>query len=438
MKTNHLKHLLPLAALALFTAACDPFTAKPGGDPRIDRVTVSAGSALHAPTVDNSGAPGTITVDSAWPADRIYIQFNKPMDGTSIQKYPNYKADGTFFVPPIDPDTVGIKTDPGSNIPTPPRAPSPPDLGRPYNICIPLSTITLTGFTDVPGIPLQLNATTGLKVAGTGVDPIKTTICYSAGSTSGGGMMVVKPARRLAYGSSYNISGTVKDYEGKSLAINVTISVDKRPIAEGLDGYSTEIRWWNSPTAVSYDVKRSLTAAGPFTLVQNVLANDTAYCKAQPSVTSTSTTGGACFFDDVELLNDTTYYYQVVEVGGAGAGDRPAATAGATTTGPLEIFPGPVTAGSPPAAVLGTIALTWYSIVGATDYDIEQAPDVAGKPGTPGAVTHPTVDELAAADPVIHTVTGLTSGTKYWFRATPTYGDAFVAEKGAWASFTAP
>ena len=71
MKTNDTKQLLPLAALALVAAACDPFPAKPGGDPAIVRVTATDQSwTLHTNTVENTGAAGTASIADAFPLDR--------------------------------------------------------------------------------------------------------------------------------------------------------------------------------------------------------------------------------------------------------------------------------------------------------------------------------------------------------------------------------
>jgi hypothetical protein len=432
MKTKTMKHLLPLAALALVTAACDPFPAKPGGDPVIVRVTVSAGS-THNETTENSAGGGTVVIDKAWPSDRIYIQFNKPMDGTSMQEYPNYNSDGTFFIPPIDPATVGIKTDPGTAVP-PIRAPFT-DPGIPYPICFPKSTLTLTGFEEVAGVPLVVNPVTGVKQAGTGIYPVHTSICYSPGSTSDGAMMVIKPAIRLTYGSTYRVTGTVKDYEGKPLNIDVTIKVDQRPQPYALDGYTNQIKWFNSTTAVSYDLNRSLTgAAGSFTpLATGLLPADLCFAAAR---TGTSTSAGACYYDDIELKNNTAYYYQLVEVGGVGAGTRQAAAAHATTLGPLEIFLSATTAGTPPVAVPAVIAAVWYQIVLADGYAIQRAPDVAGAPGVWGTAVNVAADPVN--DPMTYSDSTVTTGVKYWYRITPTYPSGFVAEPGLPTSFVAP
>ncbi len=187
MKTIHMRHLLPLAAIALIAAACDPFPAKPGGDPRIVRVTTNDSNwTAHTVTVENTGASaGTVVHASAYPLDVVYVQFNKPMNGLTLQKYADYDANGAK----IDPATITEAT----------------------GICTPPANLTQTF-------------------------PADTTFCYVPSSVTDGAQLVITPGSALVVGTSYNVTGTVKDYEGKALAINVTVTVDPLPVATAIDG----------------------------------------------------------------------------------------------------------------------------------------------------------------------------------------------------------
>jgi len=91
----------------------------------------------------------------------------------------------------------------------------------------------------------------------------------------------------------------------------------------------------------------------------------------------------------------------LVLIQSAGMGVRgPAISTGETPTQPAPLA---VTAGDRD----GAIALTWDPIVGAKSYVIEQRPD------PPGDKTwvHAGVSTKSKA-----TISGLTSGTRYWFR----------------------
>ncbi len=122
MNTTITKFLLPLAALAMGSVACDPFPAKPGGDPAIVRVITYGGAGGASNTVETVTGGNTVSTDYAQPDDYIRVQFNKPMDGSTIQKYPQYNADGSTFVPPggADPctpaDTFDVSSFPAGTL----------------------------------------------------------------------------------------------------------------------------------------------------------------------------------------------------------------------------------------------------------------------------------------------------------------------------------
>jgi hypothetical protein len=155
MKTINSRHLLPLAAIALIAAACDPFPAAPGGDPQVVRVVSTDQTwTFHSVSVENPGtSAGTMVYDQAYPLDAIYIQFNKPMSGLTLQKYAD--TDTTI---PVDPATVGIQShpaDPGDPTATPPIDPvlAYTDPGHSFAACTVPTNLTLAGFEEIPGVP---------------------------------------------------------------------------------------------------------------------------------------------------------------------------------------------------------------------------------------------------------------------------------------------
>lgn len=423
MNNMQTKFLLPLAALALVSAACDPFPAKPGGDPAIVRVTTH-GPSGDSNTVETVTGGNTVSTNYAWIDSRIRVQFNKPMDGTSIQKYTNFDTSV-----PIDPATIGINNNPGFPAVVPPVPPHT-DTGRPYSPCTPATTLTLTNFPPtVPGIPAQWNPTNGRQVAGTGIDPVYNLVCYDPTSPTDGGQLVVYPAADLVYGTTYTIAGTVKDYEGKSITINVTVTVDQRPLpfALGRDGYSAGIDWFDSG-ATSYEVFRAPDVSGVAGVYASVAVIDPAvYCG-----------GGWCGLHyDTMLVPNTTYWYQVRQTIGGVTTTRPAATGPISTVSPLlPSFGVTTTATVPPVLVPGVLRVAWSPVAGATGYDVERAPDNVGVPGLFASIV------IDTASPYIDgTVTPLTTGATYWYRVTPVYPAppaGYVPVKGRSASKVAP
>jgi len=423
MNTKLTKFLLPLAALALGSAACDPFPAKPGGDPAIVRVVTYGGSLGTSNTEEGVTGGNTVSTNYAEPGSIIRVQFNKPMDGASIQGYNNY------VLPPVDPDTVGIRDLPIDLGATPPRTVAQPDPGFPYDTCTVPSNLTLTGFTETPGVPGVYDPATHDFVPGTGTYPVKNKVCYDPTSATDGGSMVVLPAVPLAYGTTYSIGGTVKDYEGKSITLNVSVTVDQRPIPFGVDGYTTGVDWFDSGTATSYEVLRASSAAGPFTLVVT----------ADPAV---DCSGGLCEVLDFEKVPNTDYYYQVKEITGVTSVTRPAAQGPGSTFGALSPTLGVVsTTTVPPTIIPGIIRVAWGSTQGSDGYDVETSLD-----GTTWALySHHTAASRVvylgtpAPGTTVPTAPGtLTSGTTYYVRVTPTFASGFVAQTGNTGSKVAP
>ncbi len=140
------------------------------------------------------------------------------------------------------------------------------------------------------------------------------------------------------------------------------------------------LTWASSTGATSYQVKRGLGSAGPFSVVSN---------PTTPALT------------DVGLTNGTVYFYVVsaVNASGASANSAPVSVAPAQAVQPLPAPTGLV-------AVAGNtqITLTWTASAGATAYQVKRSP-TGSSPftflGTPSAATFTDV--------------GLTNGTTYYY-----------------------
>jgi len=375
MNTNLTKLLLPLAALALGSVACDPFPEAPGGNPAIIRVVTYGGSLGTSNTVETVTGGTTVSTDFAEPDGIIRIQFNKPMDGSSMQLYPNFNPDGTTFVPPGGAD-----------------------------ICTPATTFDVSDF------------------------PAGTLVCYDPASATDGGSAVIYPGDLLAYGTTYNVAGTVRDYEGKSLTINVSVTVDQRPMPFGADGYTTGVDWFDS-LATSYEVLWATSASGPFTSLAIV----------DPAV---DCDGVICEVLHTERVPHTAYYYQVKQTTGATTTTRPDAQGPGETLGALAPTLGVAsTTTVPPTIIPGIIRVAWGSVQGTNGYDVETSPD-----GTTWTLysNHTATSRVLylgtpAPGTAVPTTAGtLVSGTTYYVRVTPTYASSFAAQKGTTASKVAP
>lgn len=217
------KWQLPLLAVAtLFVAACDPYPATDKSTPTVVRV-VTSGSAY----VEVDGAavanPAAIAVAGVSADSLLYIQFNKDVDGSSIQAAPNYDAN---------------------------HDPVPP------------STACALG-----GSPLNL--------AGGAAFPAGTLVCYLPSAPTDGGQIYVQPGAqglRLGLGA-YTVAGTVRDYQGQGVTIGVNFNVlDELVAADASDTsvapavYEIDLSWpgWMT-NATTYQIERAPNVPGTVT-----------------------------------------------------------------------------------------------------------------------------------------------------------------------------
>lgn len=142
------------------------------------------------------------------------------------------------------------------------------------------------------------------------------------------------------------------------------------------------LSWTASTGATGYNVKRSLSASGPFTTVAS-------------NVSGTS-------FINTGLTNGTTYYYVVSAVNAAGESANSAVKSAVPTAG--------ATAPAAPTALSATagnaqISLSWTASAGATSYNVKRGLSASG----------PFTTVAANVSGISYTNIGLTNGTTYYY-----------------------
>ena len=142
---------------------------------------------------------------------------------------------------------------------------------------------------------------------------------------------------------------------------------------------SVSLNWELSPGASSYNVYRSTTSGGPYTLIAG-------------GVTGTS-------YTDTGVVNGTTYYYVVTAVNGFGEGgysSEASATPCAFSAAPTGLI---ATGGN------GQIALSWTASSGATSYIVKRADSSSGPYG----------QVASGITGTSYTDTAVSGGTTYYY-----------------------
>lgn len=142
------------------------------------------------------------------------------------------------------------------------------------------------------------------------------------------------------------------------------------------------LSWVDGAYAVSYNIMRSTSASGPFTTVGT--SNNTLYT-------------------DNTVTNGTPYYYVITAVNAAGTTD----SAPPVSVTPLDL-PGAFTVSA--SLLAGDVTLTWSNSVDATSYSVDYYTD-------PNNISMVNASSNATSPFV---VSGLTSGSIYYFRVTAT------------------
>jgi ABC-type uncharacterized transport system substrate-binding protein len=179
------------------------------------------------------------------------------------------------------------------------------------------------------------------------------------------------------------------DYYWNGNAATITVTGGTAPAAPtGLTaaaGNGSVALSWTAPTGgvASYNIYRATTAGGESTT---------------PTFTGITTTS----YTDTGLTNGTKYYYKVAGVNTSGTGAM-------STEASATPEPAPPSAPTGLTAAPGnaSVALSWTAASGATTYNIFRATTAGGESTTP------TVTGIATTS---YTDTGLTNGTKYYYK----------------------
>jgi hypothetical protein len=97
--------------------------------------------------------------------------------------------------------------------------------------CTKPDNLTLTGFVETPAVAGVWDPPSQDFNPGTGVYAAYTSVCYNPQSVTDGAQLVITPTQGLVLGTTYRIQGTVQDYEGKSLALDVSVTVSDAVVA---------------------------------------------------------------------------------------------------------------------------------------------------------------------------------------------------------------
>jgi fibronectin type 3 domain-containing protein len=160
---------------------------------------------------------------------------------------------------------------------------------------------------------------------------------------------------------------------------NVTAPATPTGLAAAAGNTQISLNWNASSAATSYQVKRSTTTGGPYTVVS--------------SQASTR-------FTDAGLTNGTKYFY-VVSAANSAAQSANSNEASATPTAPAE--PPPTPAGLKATPSHAQVTLTWQVSTGASGYRVKRSTSS----GAEALISSPTSTTF--------TDTGLTDDTKYFY-----------------------
>lgn len=253
MNARMSKWMIAVAVAALGSVACDPYPKENTSAPRVDRVLAVGDSVVDVEF------PGPYVLDvGEWGSLAFIVQFNKPMDGLSIQSEPTTKSDGTA-------NTSIHVCDPAAGLTITPAGP----VGTYYTCYYPSTPDTTSGS------QLILQTVPGSS--------------RTSGSFFPGGV-------------DYHLTGTVKDLQGNPLAIDATFRVAVGAAAAPAltpSAGSVVVDWTAVTNATTYDVQRAPDVTGAAGTYADVATGLTA-------LTYTDTVAAG------------TYWYRIVSHGGNG------------------------------------------------------------------------------------------------------------------------
>lgn len=172
-KTN--RWMMAVAVLALASAACNPYPAANDDPPKVVRVFAYSPSGAFDPIINESPVGGAYTLTGLATGSVVVVEFNKPMDGLTIQARASTNPDGTAGATP----------------------------------CAPAANLTVT--------PATANAVY---------------TCYYPSNPSGGAQMLIHHgasstdprASNFTAATTYRVVGNVKDQGGNALPIDINFS----------------------------------------------------------------------------------------------------------------------------------------------------------------------------------------------------------------------
>jgi uncharacterized protein (DUF1800 family)/fibronectin type 3 domain-containing protein len=267
---------------------------------------------------------------------------------------------------------------------------------------------TPTGSVVVPTAPGNLDATAGLlsvKLTWNAA-PNASTYQVFRGTSAGG--QASTPVASGVNGTSYTDNGLVAGtkYFYKVKAVNSAgasgFSNEDSAIPTGaqtIPGPTTNLTATpgNASVALAWT---AASGAASYNLYRGTAPNALAASPVATGITGTS-------YSNTGLTNGTAYYYKVAGVNGAGAGpmsNEATATPRAPLAAPVNLTANPGDA---------QITLTWSAVNGATAYNVYRGTASGGQASTPVA------SNVTATS---FTNTGLTNGTKYYFKVAAVNG----------------
>ena len=212
----------------------------------------------------------------------------------------------------------------------------------------------------LPPAPANLIAVAGNATVALSWNAVGVATSYTVKRLVGGVLTAIASSSVNSYtdntvvdGITYYYVVTAVDPSGESAPSNQAVATPTEPIVLiAVAGNATVALSWNAISAGSiYTVKRSLSAAGPYTPISNP---------------------GVNFYTDNSVVNGTTYYYIVNALVADGIATAPSNEVAASPAAPL---PPPLVPSAPTGvysfySTASLVTINWSASSGATSYNI--------------------------------------------------------------------
>ncbi len=410
--TRKISKVVPmsLAALGLLAAGCDIFPAQPGGTPQVVRVMAVDQFALSTPPEQaTANASGTYVlgepaisggvdasnINAAGPNGHtsrfqiIDVQFNKVLDGASIQK-------AVDDCTPFDAAALTVTTTPAQ--------PGGAACGDPNQSQPSCFTNWFACYVPQTGDPTVNSQIFVFQLSGAAYDPT------SSPSGQGAGLLP---------GFTYAVTGAAKDLSGTSVSFKSSVTTQTAPMITAATTTSIDISWSCTADVASVDIQRAPdsdgTGVAPGTFADLAGATGIA-CTAGAVQTHTDATGAG--------TQGTPYWYQLVLHPTTGT---TTATSG-VTNGTTLPDPANVSALTP---TTGQVVVDWtIPVTGADTFKVQRSTDSF-------ATVVTTVKSGIKNNVATYTDTKVTAGTVYQYRVVSVAAVGVVNETGTTMTVTA-